>query len=106
MSTRALEISIEKRSVLELKKIGCDALKFGLDGWPDRLVPLGKGYPRASIWIEFKNADGQLRPGQVVRHKQLRALGQEVVVCRSYKEALGAVAKARRSIDRSRDRGT
>ena len=99
-----LERTIEAKAVLELRKIGCEAIKVGLDGWPDRLVPLGKDYPGAVIWIEFKTADGRLRPNQKIRHRQLAALGQTVVVCRSPREALGAVANARRSIDRARAR--
>lgn len=99
------EHAIEERSVLELRKIGCEALKFGQEGWPDRLVVLGRDYPGAVLWIEFKTAEGKLRPNQVIRHRQLASLGQSVVVCRSHKEALGAVAKARRSIDRAKSRG-
>lgn len=101
----SLERTIENRACLEAEKLyGVSGLKFGLDGWPDRLFPLGKDYPGAVIWIEFKNADGRLRPNQKVRHRQLAAMGQTVVVCRSVKEALGAIAKARRSLDRARDR--
>jgi hypothetical protein len=97
-----LERTIEAKAVRELLKIGCTAIKVGQEGWPDRLVTLGKGYPRAVIWIEFKALDGKLRPAQKIRHKQLAADGQTVVVCRSSQEALGAVAKARRSIDRTK----
>lgn len=97
-----LERSIEEKAVRLLLEIGCAAIKVGQDGWPDRLVPLGKEYPGAVIWIEFKAAEGRLRPNQKIRHRQLAALGQTVVVCRSAKEALGYVAKARRSIDRAR----
>jgi hypothetical protein len=100
-----LEHTIEERSVKELLLIGCEAIKVGQQGWPDRLVPLGKEYPGAVIWIEFKATDGALRPAQKIRHRQLAALGQTVVICRSYKEALGEVAKARRAIDRTRKRG-
>lgn len=99
-----LEHTIEAKFVIEVQKLGTVALKFGQDGWPDRMIPLGKDYPGAVIWIEFKNADGRLRPNQKIRHKQLARVGQTVVVCRSVKEALGAVAKARRSIDRARAR--
>lgn len=97
-----LERTIEAKACRELLKIGCTAIKVGQEGWPDRLVTLGKGYPRAVIWIEFKAADGALRPAQKIRHKQLAADGQTVVICRSAKEALGAVAKARRLIDRTK----
>ena len=97
-----LERTIEAKAVLELQKIGCAAIKVGLDGWPDRLVPLGSAYPGAVIWIEFKAPDGRIRPNQKIRHKQLAAIGQTVAICRSPMEALGAVAKARRSIDRSK----
>lgn len=96
-----LERTIEARSVLALEKLGCVCLKFGQDGWPDRLVVLGRDYPGAVIWIEFKNAAGTLRPNQKIRHRQLAAAGQTVAVCRTKEEALGAVAKARRSLDRA-----
>lgn len=99
-----LERTIEARFVIEAQKLGLAALKFGMDGWPDRLVVLGKNYPGAVLWVEFKNAEGRLRPNQVIRHKQLTRLGQTVVVCRSVREALGAVAKAQRSIDRTKHR--
>lgn len=101
----ASELSIETKAVRELRRIGCKAIKVGNDGWPDRLVLLGKNYPGAVIWIEFKTPDGKLRPAQKIRHRHLAALGQTVVVCRSYQEALGEVAKARRSIDRASRRG-
>lgn len=99
-----LERTIEAKAVLALERIGCAALKFGQDGWPDRLVVLGRGYPGHVIWIEFKTAEGRLRPAQKVRHKQLAALGHTVVVCRSPQEALGAVARQRRFIDRATNR--
>jgi len=99
----SLEQSIENKFVVEARKVyGIDAIKFGRDGWPDRLVPLGRDYPGAMIWIEFKTVDGRLRPNQKVRHKQLAAMGQTVFVCRSHQEGLGAIAKARRSIDRTK----
>lgn len=100
----SLELSIENKACDELHKIGCTAIKHGRDGYPDRLVPLGAKYPGALIWIEFKTNEpgSNLRPGQKVRHRQLRAQGQNVVVCRSWQEALGEVAKARRAIDRTR----
>jgi hypothetical protein len=98
----SLERSIEAKFVVEVQRLGIAALKFGQDGWPDRLVPLGSDYPGAVIWIEFKNATGRLRPNQVIRHRQLAQMGQTVVVCRSAREALGAVAKARRAINRAR----
>jgi hypothetical protein len=104
MST-TLERTIEAKACLALEKLGCVCLKFGQDGWPDRLVILGKDYPDAVIWIEFKNATGTLQPNQKIRHKQLARAGQTVAICRSKEEALGAVAKARRSIDRARARG-
>jgi len=99
-----LERTIEAKFVIEVQKLGTTALKVGLDGWPDRLVPLGKDYPGAVVWIEFKNATGRLRPNQKIRHRQLAQMGQTVAVCRSVKEALGAVAKARRAIDRAKRR--
>ena len=100
-----LERTIETKACRLLLKEGCEAIKFGQGGWPDRLVVLGKGYPNAVLWIEFKADDGKLRPAQIIRHKQLAALGQSVVVCRSALEALGEVAKARRLIDRTKQRG-
>ena len=99
-----LERTIEARACLALEKVGCACLKFGQEGWPDRLIVLGRDYPGAVVWIEFKAAEGKLRPNQKIRHKQLAALGQTVAVCRSKEEALGAVAKTRRAIDRARER--
>ena len=103
--SNTLERTIEAKACLLIEKeFGVSGLKFGQEGWPDRLFPLGKDYPQAVLWIEFKNATGSLRPNQKVRHRQLAQMGQQVVVCRSAQEAVGAIAKARRSIDRARNR--
>lgn len=99
------EHHIERKAVAELQKMGCAALKFGQDGWPDRLVALGRDYPNAVLWIEFKTPDGAVRPAQKVRHKQLAAVGQTVAICRSWQEAVGVVAKARRAFDRAKSCG-
>jgi len=96
-----LEKTIEDRAVRELAKLGITAIKFGTDGWPDRVVPYAPG---RVIWLEFKTPEGNLRPNQKIRHKQLNRMKQEVAVVRSWKEAVAAVIKARRSLARTDER--
>ena len=69
------ESDIEKRLVAGVENLGGVCLKFGQDGWPDRLVVLPQG---RLIWVELKRPDGELATLQKWRIKTLRRLGQEV----------------------------
>ena len=72
------ESTVEHRLVTEVKKLGGMAPKFvspGLDGVPDRLVLLPHG---KLAFVELKAPGRKLRPLQVKRKEQLRALGFSV----------------------------
>ena len=69
------ESTVERRLVTEVKMRGGIAPKFvspGLDGVPDRLVLLPHGQ---LAFVELKAPGQKLRPLQVRRIEQLRALG-------------------------------
>lgn len=74
------EKEIEKKLVLEVKKLGGLAVKFvspGFDGMPDRilLMPGGK-----MAFVEVKAPGKRSRPLQMARHKLLRGLGFSVFI--------------------------
>ena len=68
----------------ELKKIGCQALKYvplHTVGMPDRLVLIPGG---AVVWVELKAPGEKPRLIQEYRHKQLREMGFVCFVVDSY----------------------
>mgnify|MGYP000952194933 CR=1 FL=1 len=70
-----LEKHVEKKLIKEVKKMGGIAAKFvspGLDGVPDRLVLLPNG---RMAFVELKATGKKLRPLQMRRIKQIKALG-------------------------------
>ena len=72
------EKTIESKLVKAVREIGGLAPKFvspGLDGVPDRPVPLPGG---RNAFIELKAQGKPLRPLQVRRKRQLEALGFSV----------------------------
>lgn len=84
------ESVVEKKLTLEVKKRGGIAPKFvspGLNGVPDRLVlfPGGK-----LAFVEVKAPRETMRPLQVRRAEQLRALGFRVY-CVDNKEMVGGI---------------
>ncbi|WP_416148932.1 VRR-NUC domain-containing protein [Salipaludibacillus sp. HK11] len=73
-----LEKDIERKLILEVKKMGGLALKFvspGFDGMPDRLVLLPNG---KQAFVECKAPGKTLRPLQEKRKSQLESLGSLV----------------------------
>ena len=84
------ESTVERKLVTEAKKRGGFALKFvspGLDGVPDRLVLFPGG---RLAFVELKAPSKKMRPLQVRRAEQLRALGFRVY-CVDNKEMIGGV---------------
>ena len=80
MST--LEHEVESRLVARVRSLGGLCVKFipdAMTGMPDRLVMLPGGLV---YWVETKRpVGGKLSAVQRHRHRQLRALGQQVYVC-------------------------
>ena len=84
------ESTVEHRLVTEVKKRGGIALKFvspGIDGVPDRLVLLPDG---KFAFVEVKAPGKQLRPLQVRRIAQLRALGY-LAYCLDRPDQIGGI---------------
>lgn len=84
------ESTVERKLVTEARKRGGFALKFvspGLDGVPDRLVLFPGG---RLAFVELKAPSKKMRPLQVRRAEQLRALGFRVY-CVDNKEMIGGV---------------
>lgn len=80
------EKAIEKYLSQRAKEAGMICLKYtnpSMAGFPDRLLALPDGYV---VWVELKSR--RCRPGalQLLRHKQLRAMGHEVHVIDSKEE--------------------
>ena len=70
------ESDIESSLVNGIEKRGGLCLKFGMDGWPDRIVIL----PDRVIWVELKRPDGRVAELQKWRAAQLRKLGFRVEI--------------------------
>ena len=84
------ESTIEHRLVTETQKRGGIALKFvspGIDGVPDRLVLLPD---RKFAFVEVKALGKTLRPLQVRRIEQLRALGY-LAYCLDQADQIGGI---------------
>jgi len=74
------EKTIEQKLVKAVRQHGGICPKFtspGFDGMPDRLMILPKG---RIAFVEVKATGEEPRPLQLVRHRQLRALGFRVYV--------------------------
>lgn len=71
------------------------AIKIHLPGYPDRILILGGG---RHVWVELKTRTTAERPLQEAVHRELRARGDEVYICRKVREVIGVVAKAQRSV--------
>lgn len=85
------EKRIEKALIKEVKARGGLALKFvssGFDGVPDRLILLAFG---KIAFVEVKAPNKKPRKLQLLRHKQLMALGFKVYVLDDEKDIGGII---------------
>ena len=73
------ESDIEEKLVRGIEKRGGLCLKFGMDGWPDRIVVL----PDKVVWVELKRPTGEVAKLQKWRAAQLKKLGQRVEIPKS-----------------------
>lgn len=87
----SLEKSLEKKVIADLAFQGFLTVKVGFEGYPDRLVLLGRG---RHVWFEFKAEHGRLRPQQINRIAQLEREGDAVYIIRTEREASQAVKDA------------
>jgi hypothetical protein len=92
----ALESAVEEACCALLREHGCLALKFGKEGWPDRLVLLGNGF---HVWFEFKRAKfGGLTPAQRRRIPALRKAGELVFIVKDAHTGLVEALNARKAL--------
>ena len=80
MSVKTREKNVEAYLTKKLSKMDIHCYKVLPDnrvGMPDRIVTLPNG---RCIWVELKTDNGKLSIVQQLRHKELRAAGQEVRV--------------------------
>jgi len=93
------EAKIE-RSVCDqaLRKLGIPNVKWGVDGWPDRIFLL----PGCPFFIEFKAPGEEPKPRQAFRIQCLKTWGYKVEVCYDVDTALmflqGALNEATRNL--------
>ena len=80
-----LEVAVETRCLKEAKRRGALLYKFSpryCQGVPDRvLIHLG-----FTVFVELKRSKTGLMPGQVLRHKEMKAAGAEIHVIRTEDE--------------------
>lgn len=84
------ESTVERKLTIEVKKRGGVSPKFvspGLDGVPDRLVLFSGG---RLAFVEVKAPGQKMRPLQLLRKRQLEALGFRVY-CIDKPEEIGGV---------------
>lgn len=84
------ESTVERKLTIEVKKRGGISPKFvspGLDGVPDRLVLFSGG---RLAFVEVKAPGQKMRPLQLLRKRQLEALGFRVY-CIDKPEEIGGV---------------
>lgn len=92
---KKLEASCEEACRVHAQGRGWVSRKMnglGFRSWPDRLFlpppsSLGAGWTKKSrFWVEFKRVGEPATPSQGQMHKDLRARGERVYVCRTKEE--------------------
>ena len=83
MDSKIAESSIEAAFNKGAKDRGLRSLKYGINGWPDRVL-LCKG--GGVIWVELKKPGEKPRALQYRRHEQLRREGHSVYVLSTLEE--------------------
>lgn len=85
----------ERDTSAEWRKFGWVELKVMVcnhDGWPDRWYKSG-GLGIPGFWCEWKAEDEDPEPHQLLRHEELRAQGEIVIVAHSRREFWEEVRK-------------
>lgn len=72
-----IESAVERAFCKEATARGLLALKYGVNGWPDRMVLLADG---TVAWVELKRPGETLRALQERRRDQLTRAGQMAYV--------------------------
>lgn len=84
------EATIERWVTVQARaRYGVESVKWGQDGWPDRVFLLPEGKP---LLIEFKAPGGVLSPRQKHRIEALQRVGYDVQVHDDRERALAAIA--------------
>ena len=78
-----LERDVERRLRRGVEAMGGLCVKHGQDGWPDRIVMLPDG---RIYWVELKQRLGVQSDLQRYRARELRDVGQQVVLLWSVDE--------------------
>lgn len=89
------ESADERLTSAEWRRLGYVELKImtcNHDGWPDRWYA-SKALGISSFWCEWKAEGKEPEPHQLLRHDELRAQGEIVVVARSRREFWDHVRK-------------
>lgn len=89
----ALESAVEREGVKALEGLGYEVRKDGRQGWPDRLVLVGRN---VHFWWEVKKRKGgRLTPAQKRVIPRLRARGETVLVRPTLEELLDTAGALR-----------
>jgi uncharacterized protein YyaL (SSP411 family) len=91
---RRVEVDIEQKACVEIKKLGIRNIKINTKtetGWPDRMFLIPGGKP---LFIEFKLPGKELKPKQEYIHGILHNLGYSVETHDSVDGAVSAVSRA------------
>jgi len=70
-----LERDVETYLVRKVEELGGLCMKYGVDGWPDRIVLLSGGL---TIWCELKRWNGTLAPLQ--EHRMFELMKRDQIV--------------------------